>query len=279
MSGNKSKIIAFNYFGGKFTYLEYLYSYFPEKFTHLIDLFAGSMVVSLNYKKNVIKTANELNSEITNFFECLRNNEDELIRLIELTPCSNQEYDNCFQQTDNKLEQARRFYVRVRQSIYGLGAQTNNKGWSMAKTSLNAKAGHTVSRWNNSTIKLQQVAQIIKRNFQITNLDYAVCIDKIDFPGAFFYCDPPYPESSRKSSNDYKYEFTDQQHIELADKLHSIKGYAMISSYNSELYNQLYKDWYKTELPIKKNNIRKSEVQEIIWTNYNPHKNNLFTVD
>lgn len=38
MSGNKDKLIAFNYFGGKFTWLEYLYKYFPDKFTHLVDL-------------------------------------------------------------------------------------------------------------------------------------------------------------------------------------------------------------------------------------------------
>ena len=88
MSGNKDKLIAFNYFGGKFTWLEYLYKYFPDKFTHLVDLFAGSMVVSLNYKGRVIKTANEINADITNFFEVLRNNELELIRLLLLTPCS-----------------------------------------------------------------------------------------------------------------------------------------------------------------------------------------------
>ena len=82
MSGNKDKLIAFNYFGGKFTWLEYLYKYFPDKFTHLVDLFAGSMVVSLNYKGRVIKTANEINADITNFFEVLRNNELELIRLL-----------------------------------------------------------------------------------------------------------------------------------------------------------------------------------------------------
>ena len=54
MSGNKDKLIAFNYFGGKFTWLEYLYKYFPDNFTHLVDLFAGSMVVSLNYNGKVI---------------------------------------------------------------------------------------------------------------------------------------------------------------------------------------------------------------------------------
>ena len=43
MSGNRNKLIAFNYFGGKFTWLEYLYTNFPRDFTHLVDLFAGSM--------------------------------------------------------------------------------------------------------------------------------------------------------------------------------------------------------------------------------------------
>lgn len=71
MSGNKSKIIAYNYFGGKFTYLDYLYDNFPDKFNHLIDVFGGSFCVSLNYKGKVIKTANEVNDEITNFFEVL----------------------------------------------------------------------------------------------------------------------------------------------------------------------------------------------------------------
>lgn len=94
MSGNKNKLIAFNYFGGKFTWLEYLYRYFPNRFTHLIDLFAGSLAVSLNYKGNVIRTANEINADITNFFYVLRDHEPELIRLLLLTPCSELEYNN-----------------------------------------------------------------------------------------------------------------------------------------------------------------------------------------
>ena len=82
MSGNKDKLIAFNYFAGKFVWLEYLYDNFPPHFTHLIDLFAGSLCVSLNYRGRVIRTANEINGEITNFFEILRDHEEELIRRL-----------------------------------------------------------------------------------------------------------------------------------------------------------------------------------------------------
>lgn len=279
MSGNKSTKIAFNYFGGKFTWIKHLYRCFPDNFTHLIDLFAGSMVVSINYPGKVIKTANEINSEITNFFEVLRDHEGDLIRLLLLTPCSKQEYDNCWQSAEDKIEQARRFYVRVRQSFFGFGCQRQNKGWHMAKQHVNARGGETVSRWNNAIAKLHEVADVLRSGFQITNLDYADCINKIDFPGAFFYCDPPYPSQCRNSRNDYVYEFSDEQHADLANKLHGIQGRAMISSYDCPLMNELYGDWEKVKFPIKKNNIRSGIVngsgtlmQEVVWMNYTPNQ-------
>lgn len=276
MSGNSTKIIAYNYFGGKFTWLDYLYANFPIDFNHLVDVFGGSFCVSLNYRGRVIKTANEINEDITNFFEVLRNNESELIRLLLLTPCSRSEYNKCWHHSDDKIERARRFYVRARQSFFGLGAQRKNKGWQMAKSQVNAMGGETVSKWNNAIEKLYNVADAIRSNYQITNYDFLECIDKIDFEKAFFYCDPPYPEETRASYNDYKFEFSTEKHIELSKKLHSIKGMAMVSSYNSKLYNELYHDWIKVELPIKKNNIRSGEVQEVIWMNYDRPRFDLF---
>lgn len=268
MSGNRSKMIAFNYFGGKFSWLDEIYDYFPLHFKHLADLFGGSFAVTLNYHGNVIKTANEINSDITNFFEVLRDHEHELMHLLKLTPCSKEEYNRCWERTSCKIENARRFYVRLRQSFFSLGASRRNKGWHMAKTQNNAKGGETVSKWNNALPKLHEVAIELRKNIQITNFDVLEAIDKIDFKEAFFYCDPPYPYETRASTNDYAFEFTTDQHIALSERLHNIKGMAMISSYNSELYDKLYFDWTKVELPIKKNNIRSSEVQEVIWFNY-----------
>lgn len=281
MSGNKNKLIAFNYFGGKFTFIDELYEYFPCDFIHLVDLFAGSMVVSLNYDRNVIKTANEINGDITNFFFVLRDHYDDFINKLLLTPCSNQEYLNCWEKTDDKIEMARRFYVRVRQSFFGLGAQRRNKGWHMAKSQLNCTGGETVSRWNNAIDKLEDVVNVIRDNFQILNLDYSVCIDKTDTGQTFFYADPPYPLSCRKSKNDYRYEFSDDDHWQLSQKLHNIEGYAMISSYDNELYNELYHDWTKIPLTIKennlRNNIRSPGSNETIWINYNPPVNKIKT--
>lgn len=270
MSGNKNKIIAFNYFGGKFTYLDELYQYFPVTFDHFIDLFAGSFSVSLNYPGNVVKTANEINEEVTNFFTVLRNQPDDLLRVLKLTPVSIAEFDICWDRTGNDLERARRFFVRARQSFYGLGAQRKNKGIFLAKNATNAKGGEAVSKWRNAIPKLLEVASVIAENFQITNFDYSVCIKKFDASSSFFYCDPPYPESCRKSQKDYRFEFSDLDHIELARMLQKIKGKAMISSYDNDLYNKLfsYGNWLKIPLTQKINNIRTEKVQECIWINY-----------
>lgn len=280
MSGNRNKLIAFNYFGGKFTWLEQLYANFPTGFTHLIDLFAGSMCVSLNYRGRVIRTANEINGEVTNFFCQLRDHEEELVRALRLTPCSETEYTRCWDRVDDPsdLERARRYYVRVRQSFFGLGAQRQNKGWHMVKQHVNAQGGETCSRWFNGVEKLHTVAQEIRRNFQITNDDFAACIDRLDFPGAFFYCDPPYPVESRGGSGmDYRFDFTDAEHRRLAERLHRIEGKAMVSGYDCSLMRELYGDWHMVRFPIKRNNIRSNIVngsgtimQECVWCNYTP---------
>ena len=45
----------------------------------------------------------------------------------------------------------------------------------------------------------------------------------------------------------YEKEFSDNDHIDLADKLSRVKGMVVLSGYNSDLYNELYKGWDKIE--------------------------------
>ena len=269
MSGNSKKKIAFNYFGGKFSYIDEIYPYFPAEFVHLEQLFAGSAVLSLNYDGNCIRTLNEINSDITNFFMVLRDHRDELLTRLRLTPVSKQEYDEAWNyQSRDHIENARRFYVRIRQSYMGLGSQRKNKGWHLTKTHMNCNGGETVSRWNNSFEKLFEIAEILGSNYQITNYSYEECLERIDFEDAFFYADPPYPNESRSSHGDYKFDFKDSDHYELSDRLHQAKGKVMISGYNCDLMNDLYADWEKVVLSNKRNNYRKTPVQECIWFNY-----------
>lgn len=268
MSGNSKFKVPFQYFGGKVTHLDSLYNLFPKNVDHFVDLFGGSFVVGLNYPYKSVITINELNSDIVNFFLQLRDNKEKFIEAIMLTPFSMEEYQLCWQPAEDLLERARRFYVRTKQSFYGQGANIQGKGWMFSKSSKNVSRGEGVSRWANAENSLLEIAAAIRNNIQVTNLDWSECIDRTDSSNTFFYVDPPYPKETRKSFNDYRFEFSTEDHINLANKLHSIKGKVAISSYDSELYNTLYADWIKVELPVKQNNIRKGTVQEIVWLNY-----------
>lgn len=264
----KEKLRAFGYFGGKYYWVEELFENFPKEYKHFVDVFCGSMILSLNHPADRIITANDIYDDIVNFFEVLRDHESELIHKLELTPYAKSEYERSYSRTKNNIENARRFFVRARQSFFGLGVQRESKGWHMCKEkSVTAKA-ETLTKWNNCIDRLSSVASKIRKDIQITNYDFRDCIMKLDFEGTFFYCDPPYPTMVRSGSKDYKHEFTNNDHLDLAEILNNIKGKAMISCYDNSLYNDLYKDWNKKYLRKKATAMRSKIVQEVIWFNY-----------
>lgn len=61
------------------------------------------------------------------------------------------------------------------------------------------------------------------------------------------YADPPYVLSTRTRKN-YKYEMTDNDHIELLDALMDHRGSVMLSGYDNELYSRYLKDWEKHQI-------------------------------
>lgn len=246
--------------------VQQLYDYFPAHH-HFVDLFCGSMVVTLNKPLSNIDTANDINGEVVNFFKVLREKPEELLSMIYLTPVSRQEYneswniDNC-----SDVERARRYYTRIRQSFYGLGAQRKNKGWHLTKKNSRSHVSEVVSKWLNGVEKLLPIIDRIKY-IQIENRDFRELLPLIDDESVFFYCDPPYPRESRVSFNDYRFDFADQDHRDLSEILHTIKGKAMISGYECKTMNELYKDWTMVRLG-EFYTISGKKGKECIWMNY-----------
>lgn len=266
MSGNKKKLIAFNYFGGKFQMVQKLYDYFP-KHDHFVDLFCGSMVVTLNKPLSNIDTANDINEEVVNFFKTLREQPQELLSLLYLTPTSRQEYDQAWDvEGYSNVEKARRFYVRLRQSFYGLGSQRKNKGWGPTCKNSRANVAEIVSKWLNGVEKLLPVIDRLKC-IQIENRDFRELVPLTDDSKTFYYCDPPYHRESRTSHHDYMYDFSNVDHQDLAEVLHRIKGMFMISGYECPKMNKLYKNCVMVPLGDY-HTISGRKGRECIWMNY-----------
>jgi DNA adenine methylase len=266
---NGRRKIAFGWYGGKFSHLDWLLPLLPES-RHYCEPFGGSGAVLLNRQPSPVETYNDIDGEVVNFFRVLRDQQDALIQAIGLTPFSREELRRaCEEPTDSltELERARRFFVRARQVRTGL-AQTASEGrWAnCVNTSRSGMAG-AVSRWLGSVEGLVPIVERLLR-VQIENRPALDVIKTYDSSETLYYCDPPYPHASRGDSKAYGYEMTDGEHIALADLLHSVKGKVAISSYHCELMDNLYRDWRCIEGETRLAHSVKQPRTEVLWINY-----------
>jgi DNA adenine methylase len=219
-----------------------------------------------------VETYNDIDGEVVNFFRVLRDQKDELIYAIGMTPFSREEFIDAIETNGNgdhlsDLERARRFFVRARQVRTGL-AQTASAGrWANCLHTSRAGMAGSVSRWLGSVEALEWIATRLLR-VQIEHDDALNVIKRYDSEETIFYCDPPYPHDSRGDSKAYQYEMTDEEHIELFHALANVKGKVAISGYHGELMDGLYSSWYVCEASPKKVHSVKTTRTEILWTNY-----------
>lgn len=271
-----SKLIAFGWYGGKYSHLDWLLPLLPQT-THYCEPFGGSAAVLLNRQPSPVETYNDIDGEVVNFFRVLRDQQEELIQAIGLTPFSREEFRLAAEESPvglSELERARRFFVRARQVRTGL-AQTASVGrWAHCKLTSRAGMAGAVSRWLGSVEGLSEIVQRLLR-VQIENGTAVELIQRYDSPETLFYCDPPYPHDSRSDVNAYGFEMTDSEHRDLADVLHNVQGKVAISSYHCQLMDELYGGWDYIESSPKKahstntrSDNKKRDRVEVLWVNY-----------
>ena len=265
-----SKLIAFGWYGGKYSHLDWLLPLLP-KTTHYCEPFGGSAAVLINREPSPVETYNDLDGEVANFFRILREQKDQLIEAIGLTPFSREEFEQAISINEvermSNLERARLFYVRARQVRTGLAQTASSGRWAHCLLTSRAGMAGAVSRWLGSVEDLPEIAQRLLR-VQIEHDNALDVIKRYDSEETLFYCDPPYTHDTRKDVNAYKYEMTDKQHRDLAEVLHSVKGKVALSGYHGNLMNELYHDWECIEAPVKMAHSMKKPRVEVLWTNY-----------
>ena len=268
----KRKKIAFGWYGGKFSHLDWLLPLLPESH-HYCEPFAGSAAVLLNRDPSLVETYNDIDGEVTHFFKILRDKPDELIRGISLTPFSREEYYTAIYENGNEsiddVERARRFYIRARQTRTGL-AQTASLGrWANCKDSSRSGMSGVVSRWLGGIDALEGIARRLIR-VQIENRPAIDVIQLYDSPNTLFYCDPPYYHETRGDSKAYGFEMDEKQHREFAKTVNQCSAKVAVSGYDHPLMTELFpaSKWEKTIGNEKTIHSTKGTRTEILWTNY-----------
>ncbi|MEX2621924.1 MAG: DNA adenine methylase [Egibacteraceae bacterium] len=231
--------------------------------------FAGSLAVLFAKRPANIEMVNDLDSDLVNFWRQLRDRGPQLVDLLAMTPYARDEYHGAWQPTDDPLEQARRFWVRVQQ---GFAHKTGTRsGWQCSASDGRASTpkSATVLR------KVAGLPETIDRLAPVL-IDSRPAIDVIammDGPRTVHYCDPPYVQSSQssRSGGAYRHTMTEDDHRGLADTLRACEGTVVLSGYPSPLYDALYGDWHRTQLPGRADTANRSrttnERTEVLWSN------------
>ncbi|MDW8466833.1 MAG: DNA adenine methylase [Chloroherpetonaceae bacterium] len=268
----RKKIIAFGWYGGKYSHLDWLLPLLPPCH-HYCEPFGGSAAVLLNREPSPIETYNDIDGEVVNFFRVLRDEPDRLMRTIALTPFSREEFAIACEVDPylDPVERARRFYVRARQVRTGLAQSATLGRWANCKKTSRSGMAGAVSRWLGAIDDLPDIALRLLR-VQIENRPAIEVIRLYDSTDTLFYCDPPYIHETRGDTNAYAYEMSDEEHCRLASALNSVQGLVAVSGYECELMEKLYPPpkWHKTIAPSKTIHTTKDKRTEVLWTNYNP---------
>ena len=267
----RKRMIAFGWYGGKFSHLDFILPNLPSDARHFCDVFGGSAAVLINREPSPVETFNDIDSDLTNFFETLRDTatSDALLKAIALTPFSREELVRaCTAEEElDPVERARRFFVRARQTRTGL-AQTSSEGrWAHCVMTSRAGMAGAVSRWLGSIEGLSEIVQRLLR-VQIENAPALEVIERYDSSETLFYLDPPYVHAERGDTSAYGTEMTDEDHIDLAKLLHRSNGRFAVSGYRSDLYDDLFDSWRRVDADPKLCHSVRKPRQESIWMNY-----------
>ena len=208
-----------------------------------VEPFCGGASVLLRKERVAAEAINDIDGEVTGFFETLRQQPAALIRAIELTPFARSEYVLSRERPESldPIERARRLYVRCWQAMHG-GLRPNETGWRVCRG---------IGRLTTAADEFAQVAHLWDivdrlRGVQIDNREAVEVIRTFDTESTLFYVDPPYPKRTRShrwGNDGYAHEMDDGDHVRLLDSLANLKGMVLLSTYPNSEYEAKLAGW------------------------------------
>lgn len=247
------------------------------RYTHYAEPFFGGGSVLLTFNHNASETVNDLNKNLTNFWECIRHKEtfEQFHDQINSTPFSELEFDKAknllnYEGSDPKfviVKRALAFFTVNKQSRQGIG-----KSYATPTTRTRRGMNEHVSAWLTSIEGLPEIHNRIK-TVEIRNMDFRDFIKRYDHTKCLFYLDPPYLHSTRTATNVYEFEMQEKDHVDLLGLISSLRGSFILSGYQSDLYDTYARKngWKKNVYDIdnKASSDKTKEIkQECVWYNF-----------
>lgn len=267
------------YHGGKWLLGKWIISHFPPHRTYT-EVFGGGGSVLMQKSRSYAEIYNDKWDTVVNVFRCLRdpNLAQQLEMQLRLTPYSRTEFDATGEIDlgiiDNPVEKARRTILR---SFAGWGSAATNAKFATGFRCHARNSGTTPAHdWANYPDEIQGFCSRLA-GVAIENRHYADVLQQHDSPTTLHYLDPPYvhvTRNMRRGNAVYAHDFTDDNHREMAEVVHSLKGMVIISGYECPLYQELFKDFSKVSRIALADGASKRT--ECLWMSYELRQQKLF---
>lgn len=247
--------------GGKWILAPWIIEHMPEHRVY-VEPFGGAGSVLMRKPRSYAEIWNDLDDQVVNLFQVLRDRGDELRNALYLTPFSRVEFMQAYGQSADPLEKARRTVVL---SFMGFGSNGVHQ-----KTGFRANSnrpGTTPARdWRNYPSQLDEIIERL-RGVTIENRDAIEVMTAHDGPNTLHYVDPPYVKSTRTDEgDDYAHEMNDDQHSKLLQYLRGVQGKVILSGYPNPIYDDALSDWRRVTRTALADGAAKRV--EVLWMNF-----------
>lgn len=271
------------YYGSKYAMRKVILSLFPPHRV-FVDLFGGSGIVLLSKPSETseVEVYNDLDQGMTTLFRVVRDKPKELVDALNWSLYSRDDYKQAVSALGDPgkdMEIARRAYLLANATLCGGGKRMYASNFRVNK---NGNSSAEAFRR-----KIPRIDKINERmhGVIVENMDWRKVINRYDTPKTLFYIDPPYANVD----NTYEYTMTQQDHIDLCERLATIKGMFVLSGYDG-IYTKYLEAPLADGRPWcfrhehKQRNISKSNVpggrvpakyetaKEVLWYNYEIEK-------
>lgn len=253
--------------GGKWLLAPWILTHFPAHEVY-VEPFGGAGSVLMRKMRSYAEVWNDLDGDVVNLFRVLRGPDAErLVALLRITPFSREGFDEAYEDTDDNIERARRLIIR---SFHGFGSDGHNGARPTGFRANSNRSGTTPAHdWINYPDSLVTVINRLQ-GVVIENRPAMQVMAAHDGPDTLHYVDPPYIHSTRACGNksarkNYRHELTDNDHVELLDYLHTLKGMVVLSGYSHPIYEDSLAGWDRHEKEALADGARPRT--EVIWVN------------
>jgi DNA adenine methylase len=257
------------YFGGKSNMFNNILKYFPNKedYNTYIEPFGGSFSVGLKKGITEIEIYNDLEKNVYSLYKVLS---DKDLYTIFKEKCDLAVYSDDFRnEYKKKLKEDLDIVDRAFYFFYVNRTSHNGIGGFSINTVVRRNMSKSISDFLSSIDRMDELHHRLSRVI-ISNTDGIELIKRFDRPNVFFYCDPPYEQSTRTITR-YAVDMNEDKHKEFLNVVLNSQAKILISGYDCELYDVLTENNFEKisfDVNTITGNYTKKVKKEYLWKNY-----------